>query len=156
MIIAIDGPAAAGKGTLARQIADHFKYHYLDTGSLYRGVGLAVIRSGGDPANEKDALAAARDLKQDDLVDCDLRTAQAGKTASIVAQIPAVRSEILQFQRRFAQQLPGAVLDGRDIGTVVCPDADIKLFVTASNQERARRRFAELVARQEQIGRAHV
>ncbi|VAV86991.1 Cytidylate kinase [hydrothermal vent metagenome] len=149
MIIAIDGPAAAGKGTLARQIADHFKYHYLDTGSLYRGVGLAVIRSGGDPANEKDALAAARDLKQDDLVDCDLRTAQAGKTASIVAQIPAVRSEILQFQRRFAQQLPGAVLDGRDIGTVVCPDADIKLFVTASNQERARRRFAELVARQE-------
>jgi len=149
MIIAIDGPAAAGKGTLARQIADHFKYHYLDTGSLYRGVGLAVIRSGGDPANEKDALAAARDLKQDDLVDCDLRTAQAGKTASIVAQIPAVRSEILQFQRRFAQQLPGAVLDGRDIGTIVCPDADIKLFVTASNQERARRRFAELVARQE-------
>jgi len=149
MIIAIDGPAAAGKGTLARQIADHFKYHYLDTGSLYRGVGLAVLKADGDPANEADALKAAQNLKQSDLVDCDLRTATAGQTASIVAQIPAVRAEILQFQRRFAQQLPGAVLDGRDIGTVVCPDADIKLFVTASNQERARRRFAELVARQE-------
>ena len=149
MIIAIDGPAAAGKGTLARLIAEKFKYHYLDTGSLYRGVGLAVIKAGGDPAKEADALAAAKNLKQEDLVDCDLRTAQAGKVASIVAQIPVVRKEILQFQRRFARQQPGAVLDGRDIGTVVCPDADIKLFVTASDTERAKRRFAELVARDE-------
>ncbi len=149
MIIAIDGPAAAGKGTLARLIADHFEYHYLDTGSLYRGVGLAVLKSGGDPANETDALKSAKNLKLEDLADCDLRTATAGQTASIVAQIPAVRAEILQFQRRFAQQQPGAVLDGRDIGTVVCPDADVKLFVTASDEERARRRFAELVARKE-------
>lgn len=149
MIIAIDGPAAAGKGTLARQIAEHFQYHYLDTGSLYRGVGLVVLKADGDPANEADALAAAKKLQQEDLVDCDLRTAQAGQVASIVAQIPAVREEILQFQRRFARQQPGAVLDGRDIGTVVCPDADIKLFVTASDEERARRRFAELVSRNE-------
>jgi len=149
MIIAIDGPAAAGKGTLARLIADHFEYHYLDTGSLYRGVGLAVLKSDGDPANEADALKAAKNFKQQDLVDCDLRTAIAGQTASIVAQIPAVRAEILQFQRRFSQQQPGAVLDGRDIGTIVCPDADVKLFVTASDEERARRRFAELVARKE-------
>ncbi len=149
MIIAIDGPAAAGKGTLARQIADHFNYHYLDTGSLYRGVGVAVIKAGGDPASKTDALEAARNLKKEYLVDCDLRTAQAGQTASIVAQIPEVRAEILQFQRRYAQQQPGAVLDGRDIGTVVCPDADIKLFVTASDEERAKRRFAELVSRKE-------
>lgn len=149
MIIAIDGPAAAGKGTLARQIADHYRFYYLDTGSLYRGVGLAVIRAGGDPANETDAVKAARNLKQDALADDDLRTAQAGQTASIVAQIPAVRAEILQFQRRFAQKTPGTVLDGRDIGTVVCPEADVKLFVTASDEERARRRYAELVARNE-------
>lgn len=149
MIIAIDGPAAAGKGTLARQIAGHFKFHYLDTGSLYRGVGLAVLAAGEDPTNESDALKAAQNLKHEDLVDCDLRTALAGQTASIVAQIPSVRTEILSFQRRFAQKAPGAVLDGRDIGTIVCPDADVKLFVTASDEERARRRFAELVARDE-------
>lgn len=149
MIIAIDGPAAAGKGTLARQIADHFKFHYLDTGSLYRGVGLAVLKAGGDPAKESDALKAAQNLRQENLVDCDLRTALAGQTASIVAQISSVRTEILQFQRRFALREPGAVLDGRDIGTVVCPDADVKLFVTASDEERARRRFAELVSRDE-------
>jgi len=149
MIIAIDGPAAAGKGTLARQIADHLNFHYLDTGSLYRGVGLNVLKSGGDPANEADALAAAKKLNHDDLSDSNLRTAKAGQVASIVAQIPAVRTEILQFQRRFAHKPPGAVLDGRDIGTIVCPDADIKLFVTASDEERARRRYAELVARKE-------
>ena len=149
MIIAIDGPAAAGKGTLARQIAEHFNFPYLDTGSLYRGVALAVINDGGDPANLADALKAARKLEQKDLVDCDLRSSDVAQAASIVAQIPSVRAEILQFQRRFAQQQPGAVLDGRDIGTVVCPDADVKLFVTASDEERARRRFAELVARKE-------
>ncbi len=149
MIIAIDGPAAAGKGTLARQIADHFKLNYLDTGSLYRGVGLNVLKNGGDPANEDDALKAAKALKHDDLTDCNLRTAEAGQLASVVAQIPAVRAEILEFQRRFANKPPGAVLDGRDIGTVVCPDADVKIFVTASDEERARRRHAELIARKE-------
>jgi len=149
MIIAIDGPAAAGKGTLARKIADHLKFHYLDTGSLYRGVALNVLKTGGDPANEADALAAAQKLKYDDLSDANLRTAKIGQAASVVAQIPTVRSEILQFQHRFANQLPGAVLDGRDIGTIVCPDADIKLFVTASAEERARRRYAELTSRNE-------
>jgi len=149
MIIAIDGPAAAGKGTLARQIADHFNYAYLDTGSLYRGVAFLVLKNGGDPASENDALAAARQLELDDLADNSLRTAKIGQAASIVAQIPAVRTEILNFQRRFAAQLPGAVLDGRDIGTIVCPDADIKLFVTASDEERAKRRHAELMARNE-------
>jgi len=149
MIIAIDGPAAAGKGTLARQIADHFSYHYLDTGSLYRGVALNVLKNSGDPANEDDALVAAKQLQLDDLTDSSLRTAKIGQAASIVAQIPAVRTEILHFQHRFAAQQPGAVLDGRDIGTIVCPDADIKLFVTASDEERARRRHAELISRDE-------
>ncbi len=151
MIIAIDGPAAAGKGTLGRQIASHFKFHYLDTGSLYRGVGLAVIKANGDPADEADAVDAAKNLQYQDMTDRELRSPEVGQTASIVAQIPAVRAEILQFQRRFARQQPGAVLDGRDIGTIVCPEADVKLFVTASDEERARRRFAELVARNEPV-----
>jgi cytidylate kinase len=147
MIIAVDGPAAAGKGTLARRIADHFKLNYLDTGSLYRAVGWQVEKTGGDPASEKDAVAAARHLDKVNLSDPALRTAKVAHLASIVAQIPAVRKEMLAFQRRFAGQAKGAVLDGRDIGTVVCPDADIKLFVTASAGERARRRHLELEQR---------
>ena len=151
MIIAIDGPAAAGKGTLAKRIAAHFGFDYLDTGSLYRGVGLKVLQMGGDPHNEADALAGAKQLDVNDLSGDELRTAQAGENASIVAQMPKVREEMLSFQRRFAQQAKdnkgGCVLDGRDIGTIVCPDAEIKLFVTASPQVRAQRRHDELLSR---------
>ena len=151
MIIAIDGPAAAGKGTLARQIADHFGFAYLDTGSLYRAVACKVLRAGGNPADPATAEAAARALAAADLADPDLRGEAAGAAASVVASIPAVRANLLNYQRNFAHNPPfgarGAVLDGRDIGTVVCPEAAIKLYVTARPEVRARRRFLELEAR---------
>ena len=153
MIIAIDGPAAAGKGTLARALAKHFGLAYLDTGSLYRAVGLGVLRAGGDPARLEDALAVASAVDQDLLYDPDLRSEEAGHAASIVAAMPEVRAKLLEFQRNFAKNppggLPGAVIDGRDIGSVVCPDADVKLFVTASAETRARRRTDELTGRGE-------
>ncbi len=144
MIIAIDGPAAAGKGTLARRLAEHYGLRYLDTGALYRAVGLAVMRAGGDPEDAAAAEAAARDLDLELLSHPDLRAAGTGVAASRVAAVPGVRAALLDFQRSFAAQAPGAVLDGRDIGTVVCPDADVKLFVTASPEVRARRRWLEL------------
>lgn len=148
MVVAVDGPAASGKGTLARRLADHFGFAYLDTGSLYRAVGFAVLQSGGDPSDESTAEAAARALDVALLNDARLRTDQVAQAASKVAAIPAVRAALLDFQRRFAAQPPGgaagAILDGRDIGTVVCPDADRKMFVTASVEVRARRRFKEL------------
>jgi cytidylate kinase len=148
MIIAVDGPAAAGKGTLARGLARHYDYHFLDTGSLYRMVGLAVIAQGHDPRDEKAALAAARALRPD-LMHEDLRSEKIGEAASIVAANLEVREALLGFQRDFARRLPGTVLDGRDIGTVVCPDADAKIFVTASAEVRAERRRAELAERGE-------
>lgn len=135
-IIAIDGPAASGKGTIARALAQHFGFAHLDTGLLYRAVGA----KGGDP------IAAAQGLSAADLGRGDLRSAAAGQAASRVAVIPEVRAALLQFQRDFAQQQPGAVLDGRDIGTVICPDATVKIFVTASDEARAGRRAAELGA----------
>jgi len=147
MIIAIDGPAAAGKGTLARRLARHYGYDFLDTGSLYRGVGLQVLRAGGDPADPKAAKAAAEDLDLKLLAEPDLRGEAAAKAASQVAAQPAVRAALLDFQRNFARRPPGgrgAVLDGRDVGTVVCPDAKVKLFIIASLEARARRRFREL------------
>ena len=144
MIIAIDGPAASGKGTLARRLAAHFGLRYLDTGLLYRAVGLTVQERGGDPDNAADAKAAADTLDPAGLDRPDLRSEEAGRSASKVAAIPAVREALLAFQRRVAEMAPGAVLDGRDIGTVVCPDADYKLFVTASVEARAERRFKEL------------
>lgn len=153
MIIAIDGPAAAGKGTLARKLAEHLGYAYLDTGALYRAVGLARLRAGGELADESLAaeLAAAPDLIL--IEDPDLRTEATGDAASVVAAMPGVRANLLQFQREFASSPPngepGSVIDGRDIGTVVCPDADVKLFVSASPEERARRRHLELRARGE-------
>ena len=134
--IAIDGPAASGKGTLARALAGHFGFHHLDTGLLYRAVGAL----GGDP------VAAAENLSPQDLLRPDLRTAEAGQAASRVATDPRVRAALVDFQRRFAVQEPGAVLDGRDIGTVICPDAALKLYVTADDQTRAARRAAELGA----------
>jgi CMP/dCMP kinase len=146
MIIAVDGPAAAGKGTIARALARHFGFHFLDTGSLYRMVGLAVLKAGLDPANREAAIAAARSLNPGQFHDEDLRSEQVGGAASIVAVIPDVREALLEFQRAFARKEPGAVLDGRDIGTIVCPDADVKLFVTASPEVRAKRRQIELGA----------
>ena len=158
-IIAVDGPAASGKGTLARRLAAHFDYAYLDTGALYRAVGVNTLQAGGDADHDADALAAAQtlDLKtlQDASIRAALRTAEAGIAASLVAAKPAVRACILQTQRDFAITPPdgkcGAILDGRDIGTIVCPTAPHKLFVTASPEVRAQRRFLELKAEDDQI-----
>ncbi|MEW6090916.1 (d)CMP kinase [Parvibaculum sp.] len=148
MVIAVDGPAASGKGTLARKLAAHYGFAYLDTGSLYRAVGHAVTSAGHDPADEMAALAAARNLDLSKIDERAIRTAEAGAAASIVAAMPPVRAAILDLQRNFAHNPPnglrGAVLDGRDIGTVVCPDAKAKLFVTARPEIRARRRWLEL------------
>jgi CMP/dCMP kinase len=148
MIVAIDGPAAAGKGTLARRLAEAFNLAYLDTGSLYRATGVAALRAGGNPALEADAVKAAQTLDLAKFSPLDLRTEQAGTAASQVAFIPAVRAALLDFQRNFAKNPPpgkaGAVLDGRDIGTVVCPDAAAKLFITASLEARVQRRVKEL------------
>jgi cytidylate kinase len=137
-VIAIDGPSASGKGTLAKRLANHFGLPHLDTGLLYRAVGWAAERTGRPPAEIAAALAAR------DLDNPELRTDQAGQAGSKVAAIPEVRTNLLKFQQKFACQASGAVLDGRDIGTVICPDAAIKLFVTASPQARAERRYQEL------------
>jgi cytidylate kinase len=145
LVIAIDGPAASGKGTLARRLAASFGLPYLDTGLLYRAVGRLVLERGGDPARHEDAEAAALALQPDDLARDDLRGPEADRAASAVASIPGVRAALLGFQRGFAAS-HGAVLDGRDIGTIVFPDAGVKLFVTASLPARAGRRYAERLA----------
>ena len=151
MIIAVDGPAASGKGTLARRLAAHFGFAYLDTGLLYRGVATVVLNAGGDPRDEAAAVAAARALSRHHLDAPDLRGDAAAGAASIVAAMPPVRAALITLQRRFAaappDQAPGAVLDGRDIGTVVCPDAAAKIFVTAAPEARAARRHKELLQR---------
>lgn len=144
MIIAVDGPSAAGKGTLARGIAQHYGLHFLDTGALYRMVGLQMIRTQTDFADTPKTAEFARNLNVDDFEDHELRSEVVGSAASKVAVIPEVRSALLKFQRDFARRLPGAVLDGRDIGTVICPDADVKFFITASVEARVLRRFKEL------------
>jgi CMP/dCMP kinase len=144
MIIAVDGPSAAGKGTIARAVATHLGYHFLDTGSLYRMVGLAMLQAGKNASDVAAAVAFAKALEPARINDKDLRTETVAGMASQVAAIPEVRKALLEFQRNFAKREPGAVLDGRDIGTVVCPDADIKFFVTASTEVRANRRLAEL------------
>jgi len=146
LIIAIDGPAAAGKGTLARRLAAHFGLPYLDTGLLYRVTGRRVLDAGGEPADPATAEAAARALQPDDLSRSDLRGPQADSAASAVASIPGVRAALLDFQRSFGTQR-GAVLDGRDIGTIVFPAAKAKLFVTASAEARGQRRWLELQAK---------
>jgi cytidylate kinase len=150
VIIAIDGPAAAGKGTLARRIAAALNLPYLDTGLLYRAVGRLVLDAGADPADAVAAGAAARGLTEADLRRQDLRGGPADLAASQVASIPAVRAALLDYQRQYGDR-NGAVLDGRDIGTIVFPHADIKLFVTASLPARAARRHAELLARGEAV-----
>ena len=148
MIIAIDGPAASGKGTLARRVADAMGYAYLDTGLLYRATGAKVLALGLDPSNDDAAITAAEKLVSGDLDGEELRSEEVGSAASKVAAIPKVRAVLLDFQRDLARTPPagkrGAVLDGRDIGTVVCPEAPIKFYLTASVEERANRRFKQL------------
>ncbi|MGH6781473.1 MAG: (d)CMP kinase [Sphingomonadaceae bacterium] len=143
MIIAVDGPAASGKGTIARALAKHYRVPHLDTGLLYRAVAWGVVQERNDPANESDALAACS--FEDTLLDNpELKGEEIGRIASIVSAHPLVRATLIKRQRNFAQQPGGAVLDGRDIGTVIAPEADAKLFVTATPQTRARRRHAEM------------
>ena len=157
IIIAVDGPAASGKGTLAKKLAAHFGFAYLDTGALYRGVALHIIQHNGDPNNDADAEKAAQTLDFAWLNAPDtqrqLRTANIGTAASLVAAKPQVRAAILDYQHNFARTPPhnmaGAVLDGRDIGTIICPDARHKLFVTARPEIRAQRRWQELIAKGE-------
>ncbi len=143
MIVAVDGHAASGKGTIARALARHFGLPHLDTGLLYRAVGLATLRKGGNPADEEDAFAAC-DFSDAMLSDPELKSEAAGASASRVSAHPAVRAALADRQRAFAHQAGGAVLDGRDIGTVIAPEADAKLFVTARPEVRARRRHEEL------------
>jgi cytidylate kinase len=149
MIIAIDGPAASGKGTLARRLAAHYDLPHLDTGLLYRATAALLIDQGRSLADADAAVAAARGLALTDFEEARLRGREMGEAASIVAAMPAVRAALIDAQRRFATRPGGAVLDGRDIGTVVCPRADVKIYVTASPSARAQRRALELAARGE-------
>jgi CMP/dCMP kinase len=150
-VVALDGPAAAGKGTLARRLAEHYRFAHLDTGRLYRAAALLVLDAGADPADPQAAARAAQRVDAALLDDPRLGEERVGRAASVIAAIPEVRAALLAFQRGFAASPPspakGAVLDGRDIGSVVCPGADLKLFVTASPEERARRRVEELRGR---------
>ncbi|NOD36677.1 MULTISPECIES: (d)CMP kinase [unclassified Ruegeria] len=147
--VAIDGPAAAGKGTISKAVAAHFGFAYLDTGLLYRAVGRRVLK-GVDPVD------AAKALTAEELSQGDLRTAEIAQAASKVAVIPEVRAALVDFQRAFARRAGGAVLDGRDIGTVICPNAEVKLFVTASAEVRAERRYLELSAKGADVTREQV
>jgi cytidylate kinase len=151
MIIAVDGPTASGKGTVAKALAEHYRLKRLDTGSLYRAVGLAVVDAGRDPSDAAAAVAAAEALDLSAIDESRIRSSAAGLAASKVAAIPQVRDVLRRAQQTFAADPNGAVLDGRDIGTVICPNAEVKLFVTASLEERTRRRLAELRARGEKI-----
>ena len=149
IVIALDGPAASGKGTLARMISTHYTFAHLDTGTLYRGVAWLILDAAQDPADAEFAVSVAKEYAIEKVAGADIRTREVGAAASLVAANPGVRAALLTFQRRFAHQPPGgvkgAVLDGRDIGTVVCPDADVKFYVTASAEVRAHRRWLELV-----------
>jgi cytidylate kinase len=143
MIIAIDGPAASGKGTLGKRLAAHYGLRHLDTGLIYRAVGLAMLENGYPMTDVAKAEEAARTLDLGRFGDPELKTARVGEAASIVSAIPQVRAALLKFQQDFAASPPGAVLDGRDIGTVICPNADVKIFVVATPEVRARRRYLE-------------
>lgn len=147
--VAIDGPAAAGKGTISKAVATHFGFAHLDTGLLYRAVGRRTLEG-------VDALEAAQALTAEELEQGDLRTAEIAQAASKVAVLPEVRAALVDFQRAFSRRAGGAVLDGRDIGTVICPDAEVKLFVTASAEVRAERRFLELSAKGADVTREQV
>jgi CMP/dCMP kinase len=156
MIIAIDGPAASGKGTLGKRLAHHYGYRHLDTGVIYRAVAWSLLQAGADPGDELVAVAAALELDPEKFGNPILKTQKVGEAASVVAAIPKVREVLVNFQRQFAVDPPGAVLDGRDIGTVVCPHADVKIFVVADPQVRARRRTLEARARGEEADEAAV
>ncbi len=143
MIIAVDGPAASGKGTIARALAAHFGLPHMDTGLLYRAAALNLLGMGGDPESEF-AAARACDLSQIDFADPELKSETVGGIASRISTYPLVREALIERQRRFASQTPGAVLDGRDIGTIIAPQAEVKLFVTATAEARAQRRLTEL------------
>ncbi|MCM8557356.1 (d)CMP kinase [Sphingomicrobium sediminis] len=148
LVIAVDGPAASGKGTIAKALARHYDLPHMDTGLLYRGVALSLFRFGGDPGNPFEAVRAIGDLDQVDPDDEELRSETVGEIASRVSAYPAVRQALLERQQAFAAQSGGAVLDGRDIGTVIAPDATAKLFVTAAPEVRAERRYKELIGRE--------
>jgi cytidylate kinase len=156
MIIAIDGPAASGKGTLGKQLAAHYGLRHLDTGLLYRAVAKAVLDAGLPPSDTAAAVTAAKSLDPARFDAAALKSHAVGEAASVVSAIPEVRAALLAFQRDFAGKPPGAVLDGRDIGTVICPDAEVKIFVTASPEVRARRRFKEYQAAGRGIDEAKV
>src|SRR3954453_23263452 len=156
MIIAIDGPAASGKGTLGKRLARHYGYRDLDTGVIYRAVPKAVLDAGGDIRNEMLAVCAALELDPEKFGNPALKPQAAGYAAAVVSAFPQVRQVLLNFQRRFAEDPPGAVLDGRDIGTVICPHADVKIFVVADPKVRARRRTLEALARGEAADEAAV
>jgi cytidylate kinase len=149
MIIAIDGPAASGKGTLAKRLALHYGLRHLDTGVIYRAVAKALLDAGAELTDEAAAVAAAMELDPGKFGDPALKSQKVGDAASVVSAIPKVREALVNFQRQFAAEPPGAVLDGRDIGTVICPDADVKIFVVADPKVRARRRTLEAKARGE-------
>lgn len=144
IVIAIDGPAASGKGTVARMLAGHFGLDYLDTGSIYRAVGYKIKMKGENPEDKANSIAVAKTITEEDLKNEHLYDEGVGNFASIISAIPEVRDVLFQFQRSFAQSPEGAVLDGRDIGTVICPDADFKFFITADLEARAARRFKQL------------
>jgi len=153
-VIAIDGPAASGKGTLARNLSAHLGLRHLDSGGLYRAVALSLLKTKTNLDDENAAAQAAENLDEETLTSPDLRLEHVGRAASLVAKYPGVRKALLDFQRRFAKTPPGAVIDGRDIGTIVCPDADFKIFLTASPEVRAERRALELEGRGEVVDRA--
>jgi len=156
MIIAIDGPAASGKGTLGKKLAAHYGLRHLDTGLIYRAVAKTLVDAGERPEDAAAAVAAAKELDLANFDEATLKTYAVGEAASIVSAIPGVRAALLDFQREFAAQPPGAVLDGRDIGTVVCPGADVKIYVTATPEVRAKRRAAEYRAAGRGIDEASV
>jgi len=156
VIIAIDGPAASGKGTLAKRLAAHYGLRHLDTGLLYRAVGVRLMRDGQPLSDRARAAAAARSLEVSELTDPSLKSQAAGEASSIVSAHPEVRAALFDFQRDFAAGPPGAVLDGRDIGTVICPDAEVKIFVTASPEVRAHRRYLELTGRGQPVEEAEI
>jgi cytidylate kinase len=156
MIIAIDGPAASGKGTLGKRLAAHYGLRHLDTGLIYRAVAKALIDAGRAPDDVRAAVAAAEALDPSCFNEIALKAHSISETASVVSAIPEVRAALLAFQREFAARPPGAVLDGRDIGTVICPNADVKVYVTATPEVRARRRAAEYRAQGREIAEAAV